>query len=140
MLAISLPWTKEDNPDVKTMLQSVRDMGLDAIEFGYTLTHEQVDAMLPLMKQLGIRAASVHNFSPIPNDRPSVRHVSNYYRLTAVDEDERISAVQWTNNSIDTAVRTGASVVVIHAGMIELGDPRDAARQFRAAQQSPQVR
>jgi|CXWL01.1.fsa_nt_gi sugar phosphate isomerase/epimerase len=124
MLAISLPWTKEDNPDVKTMLQSVKDMGLDAIEFGYTLTHQQVDAMIPLMKQLGIRAASVHNFSPIPNDRPTERHVSNYYRLTAVDEDERISAVQWTNNSIDTAMRTGASVVVIHAGMVEIGDPR----------------
>lgn len=124
MLAISLPWTKEDDLDVRTMLHSVRDMGLDAIEFGYTLTHGQVDAMVPLMKTLGIKSASVHNFSPIPHDHPSPRHVSNYYRLTAVDEDERISAVQWTNNSIDTAVRTGASVVVIHAGMIELGDPR----------------
>ena len=124
MLAISLPWTKEDNIDVGAMLGSVKDMGLDAIEFGYTLTHEQVDAMVPLMKQLDIKSASVHNFSPIPNDRPTSRHVSNYYRLTAIDEEERISAVQWTNHSIDTAVRTGASVVVIHAGMIELGDPR----------------
>lgn len=124
MLAISLPWTKEDNVDVKKMLQSVKDMGLDAIEFGYTLTHEQVEAMIPLMKTMGLRAASVHNFSPIPNDRPSPRHVSNYYRLTAVDDDERRSAVQWTNHSVDTAVRTGATVVVIHAGMIELGDPR----------------
>ena len=124
MLAISLPWTKEDNVDVRAMLGSVRDMGLDAVEFGYTLTRQQVDEMIPLMTKLGITAASVHNFSPIPDDRPSPRHVSNYYRLTAVDEEERISAVQWTNNSIDTAVRTGASVVVIHAGMIELGDPR----------------
>lgn len=124
MLAISLPWTKEDNVDVRAMLQSVKDMGLDAIEFGYTLTHEQVEAMLPIMNELGIKAASVHNFSPIPNDRPSPRHVSNYYRLTAVDEDERTSAVKWTNNSVDTAARTGASVVVIHAGMVELGDPR----------------
>lgn len=124
MLAISLPWTKEDNVDIAKMLKSVVDMGLDSIEFGYTLTHEQVEAMIPLMKQLGLRAASVHNFSPVPNDRPSPRHVSNYYRLTAIDEDERVSAVQWTNHSIDTAVRTGAKVVVIHAGMIELGDPR----------------
>lgn len=124
MLAISLPWTKEDNVDVSSMLQSVKDMGLDAIEFGYTLTHDQVEEMIPLMRQMGLKAASVHNFSPIPNDRPSPRHVSNYYRLTAIDEDERTSAVQWTNHSIDTAVRTGAPVVVIHAGMIELGDPR----------------
>jgi sugar phosphate isomerase/epimerase len=124
MLAISLPWTKEDHVDVKNMLQSVKDMGLDAIEFGYTLTHEQVETMIPLMNIMGIRSASVHNFSPIPNDRPSPRHVSNYYRLTAVDEQERLSAVHWTNHSIDTAARTGATVVVIHAGMIELGDPR----------------
>ncbi len=124
MLAISLPWTKEDNVDIKAMLQSVKDMGLDAIEFGYTLTHDQFETMVPIMKQMGIKAASVHNFSPVPNDHPSPRHVSNYYRLTAVDEAERLSAVKWTNNSVDTAVRTGASVVVIHAGMIELGDPR----------------
>ncbi len=124
MIAISLPWTKEDNADVSKMLQSVKDMGLDAIEFGYTLTHEQVEAMIPLMQRMGIRSASVHNFSPIPNDRPSPRHVSNYYRLTAVDEPERLSAVVWTNHSVDTAARTGAKVVVIHAGMIELGDPR----------------
>ncbi|MBL8012360.1 MAG: TIM barrel protein [Candidatus Omnitrophica bacterium] len=124
MLAISLPWTKEDHVDIARMLQSVKDMGLDAIEFGYTLTHQQVETMIPLMKTMGLRAASVHNFSPVPNDRPSPRHVSNYYRLTAVDEDERRSAVQWTNHSVDTAVRTGAKVVVIHAGMIELGDPR----------------
>lgn len=124
MLAISLPWTKEDNVDVRAMLESVRDMGLEAIEFGYTLTRQQVDEMIPLMTKLDLKAASIHNFSPIPDDRPSPRHVSNYYRLTAVDEQERTSAVQWTNNSIDTAVRTGASVVVVHAGMIELGDPR----------------
>ena len=124
MLAISLPWTKEDNVDVRSMLRSVKDMGLDAVEFGYTLTQAQVEEMIPLMKEMGIKAASVHNFSPIPNDRPSPRHVSNYYRLTAVDEEERISAVQWTNHSIDTAARAGAPVVVIHAGMIELGDPR----------------
>ena len=124
MLAISLPWTKEDNVDVAVMLKSVKDLGLDAIELGYTLTVEQVEAMIPLMKKMGLKAASVHNFSPVPNDKPSPRHVSNYYRLTSIDEEERISAVQWTNHSIDTAVRTGAGVVVIHAGMVELGDPR----------------
>src|SRR5690349_15854289 len=115
MLAISLPWTKEDTPGVRSMLQSVKDMGLDAIEFGYTLTHAQVDEMLPLMKTMGLRAASVHNFSPIPNDTPTGRHVSNFYRLSALDEAERKQAVKWTNHSIDTAVRSGASTVVVHA-------------------------
>jgi sugar phosphate isomerase/epimerase len=124
MLAISLPWTKDDNTDVKTMLQSVKDLGLDAIELGYTLTHAQVEEMIPLMKSMGLKAASIHNFSPVPNDRPTGRHVSNFYRLTALDDAERKLAVKWTNNSIDTAVRTGATVVVVHAGTVELGDPR----------------
>jgi sugar phosphate isomerase/epimerase len=124
MLAISLPWTKEDNVDVNAMLRSVKDLGLNAIEFGYTLTQEQIDAMVPLMKTMGIRASSVHSFSPVPNDRPSPRHVSSYYRISAVDEDERKSAVFWMNKSIDTAVLTGAPVVVVHAGGVELGDPR----------------
>ncbi len=124
MLAISLPWTKEDKIDITAMLQSVKDMGLDAIEFGYTLTQAQINEMVPLMKKMGLRASSVHSFSPVPDDKPSPRHVSSYYRISALDEDERKSAVQWMNRSIDTAVATGASVVVVHAGGVDLGDPR----------------
>jgi sugar phosphate isomerase/epimerase len=124
MLAISLPWAKEDNTDVTAMLKSVQDLGLNAVEFGYTLTQEHIDAMIPLMKKMGIKASSVHSFSPVPNDKPSPRHVSSYYRISALDEDERKSAVLWMDRSIDTAVRIGAPVVVLHAGGVDLGDPR----------------
>ena len=124
MLAISLPWTKEDNVDVAAMLQSVKDLGLDHVEFGYTLTQPQIDEMIPLMKKMGLKASSVHSFSPVPDDKPSPRHVSSYYRISAVDEEERKSAVKWMHKSIDTAVKISAPVVIVHAGGVELGDPR----------------
>jgi sugar phosphate isomerase/epimerase len=124
MIAISLPWTKEDNVDVAAMLKSVKELGLDAVELGYTLTQAQIDAIVPLMKKMAIKASSVHSFSPVPDDKPSPRHVSSYYRISAVDEDERKSAVRWMNKSIDTAVASGAPVVVLHAGGVDMGDPR----------------
>src|SRR5262249_45743005 len=69
-----------------------------------------------------IRINSIHNFCPIPDDEPSARHPSNYYRLSALDDHERRKAIEWTNKTIDLAVKVRASVVIIHAGTLEFAD------------------
>ena len=66
----------------------------------------------------------MHNFCPVPNDGPSKRHLSNYYRLSSIDEYERQQAVKWTNIAVDTAEHLGAGVVVIHAGTLDFEDER----------------
>jgi sugar phosphate isomerase/epimerase len=119
MLSISTAWNYKPNGDIRQMLLGIKETGLDTIELGYRLTVPEVDKIISLLAELRLKVSSLHNFSPLPNDAPSDRHASNYYRLSAIDEDERRRAVHWTKNTIDVAVKVKAKVVVIHAGMVD---------------------
>ncbi len=123
MLSISTAW-KDDNTSMKDWLLQVKEIGFDAVEFSYKVPERQLKEAEPLLEDLGLSVSSVHNFCPVPNDGPSPRHLSNYYRLSSIDEKERQLAVKWTNIAIDTAEHLGAGVVVIHAGTLDFEDER----------------
>lgn len=123
MLAISTSWM-DPGADIKSWLSLVKEMGFDAVELGYRLTAGRLKEAEAFLKDLGLRVSSIHNFCPLPDDGPSRRHPSNYYRLSSVDEHERRRAVQWTTAAMDTAQRVGAGVVVIHAGTLDFEDER----------------
>jgi sugar phosphate isomerase/epimerase len=122
MLAISTAWNYRPDIEMRQLLLEIKETGLNAVELGYKLTVPQLEQIVPLLKELNLNVSSVHNFCPLPDDHPSPRHPSNYYRLTALDEAERALAVRWTKTAVDTAVRVGAPVVVIHAGTVEMPD------------------
>lgn len=128
MLAISTYWFSEDE-SVDAWLQKIKSYGFDAVELGYRTTQEQLDEFEIYLKKHSISVSSLHNFCPSPNDSETERHPSNHYRLSSVDEAERLKAVEWTNKTIDTAKRLGAGVVVIHAGTMDFEDIR-APRLF----------
>lgn len=123
MLSISTYWLGEDEA-IEGWLQKIQSYGFDAVELGYRTTHENLKEFELLLKKYKIHVSSLHNFCPAPNDGATDRHPSNHYRLSAVDEPERLKAVEWTNHTIDTARRLGAEVVVIHAGTMDFEDIR----------------
>lgn len=127
MLAISTSWNYKADGDVRTMLSEIKETGLNTIELGYRVNHSHLDQFIALLAETGISVSSLHNFCPVPYDTPSPRHPSNYYRLSSLDENERQKAVHWTKNTIDTALRVKAQVVVIHAGTVELADDPTSA-------------
>lgn len=100
----------------------IKETGADGIELGYKISLESLQRIKPLLQELKIPVSSVHNFCPLPDDGPSPRHPSNYYRLSALDDNERQRAVAWTKKAVDTAAELQAAVVVIHAGTVETGD------------------
>jgi len=125
-LSISTNWNHKPDLDMKEWLILIKRLGLNAVELSYMITHEQLKVIKPMLKELDISVSSLHNFCPMPNDEPSPRHPSNYYRLSALDDHERNQAVKWTKICIDTAVDVGAEVVIIHAGTIEFkNDPSE---------------
>jgi len=124
MLAISTSWMGKVENGVEPWLTQVKDLGFDAIELSYKVTHEQLAEIQGLLGKIGLKVTSIHNFCPTPNDEPSPRHLSNYYRLSSTDEEERQKAVKWTKIAVDTAKSTGATVVVIHAGTLDFEDER----------------
>ena len=123
MLSISTSWMDE-HTDMKNWLPQVKELGFDAVELSYKVTERQLKEAEPLLKDLQLGVSSIHNFCPVPNDGSSSRHLSNYYRLSSVDEHERQLAVKWTNIAVDTAEHLGAGVVVIHAGTLDFEDER----------------
>ena len=123
MLSISTSWM-DSNSDIKQWLAQVKELGFDAVELSYKVTDSQLKDAESVLGKLQMKVSSIHNFCPTPNDGPSDRHLSNYYRLSSVDEQERQQAVKWTNIAVDTAQHVGASVVVIHAGALDFEDER----------------
>jgi sugar phosphate isomerase/epimerase len=120
MLAISTAWNYRPGVDIRQMLNEIKATGLNALELGYKLTAEDLAQIIPLLKKMDLKVSSVHNFCPLPDDYPSTRHPSNYYRLSSLDETERKLAVRWTQQAVNTAIEVGAPVVVIHAGTVEM--------------------
>ena len=120
MLSISTAWNFAEGCQVREKLLEIKKLGLETIELGYTLSDQQVKEIVPLLKGMNIKVSSIHNFCPVPNDEPSPRHLSNYYRLSSLDEKERRKAIEWTKKTIDLAKRVASKAVVIHAGTVEI--------------------
>ena len=114
----------DENVDMENWFRWIKRLGFDAVELGYKITDKRLKELEPLLRNLQFQVSSIHNFCPVPNDGPSGRHLSNYYRLSSVDEHERQQAVKWTNIAVDTAEHVGAGVVVIHAGTLDFEDER----------------
>ncbi len=123
MLSISTSWMDSD-ADIKEWLAQVKGLGFDAVELSYKVTDDQLRDAEAVLGNLQLKVSSIHNFCPTPDDESSDRHLSNYYRLSSLDEHERRQAVKWTNIAVDTAQRVGAGVVVIHAGTLDFEDER----------------
>lgn len=124
MLSISTSWMPQPELGLRQWLIMVQSLGFDAIELSYKVTATQLKAFEALLPEFSLKISSIHNFCPTPDDGPSPRHVSNYYRLSSTDETERALAVKWTCIAMDTAKRHGAKVVVIHAGTLDFEDER----------------
>jgi len=123
MLAVSTSWM-EDGADIRQWLSEVKGFGFEAVELSYKVTQQQLMEAETVLGSLQLKVSSIHNYCPMPNDNPTDRHPSNYYRLSALEEKERLLAVQWTNTAVDTAARVRAQAVVIHAGTCDFEDER----------------
>lgn len=119
-LAISTAWNSQTHSDVRGMLREIKEVGFDAIEIGYNFTPQRLKELIALVRPMGIRVVSVHNFAPMPAEVRINRPPMDYYRLSSLDEKERRKAVDYTKRTIDTASLVSSQAVVIHAGTVEL--------------------
>ncbi len=122
MLAISTSWNENRSSNVKDMLEEIKGLGFDSIEVGYSISSDKLEALSQLINNIEIKVVSIHNFCPLPPKPQLKRHVSDYYRISSLDEEERQKAVEYTKRTIDTAMKFSAPAVVIHAGTVELDE------------------
>ncbi len=114
----------DEHDHMPSFAETAAALGFGHIEINYAIPQAGVDA---LIESNHVAVSSVH--SPCPRVRARGR-LSEALNLAATDEEERAVAVQLAKDSVDTAVRAGASLLVVHLGGI--GDQMfDEERQIR---------
>ena len=119
-LALSTTWNYNGIVSVKAALSEIKNFGFNAIEIGYNFSDDKLDELILLIKDMGIKVSSIHNFCPAPDEGMPGRHISDRFRISSPDEKERKKGVYYTKKTIDTATRVSCEVIIIHAGTIDL--------------------
>ena len=105
------------------MLREIRDLGFEYAELSHGIRISLLPGIFEAVDAGEIKISSVHNFCPLPMgvDRPA----PNIYKFSADDRRERESALKHTLKTLDTAVRVGAKLVVLHTGAVDMKDYTD---------------
>lgn len=122
MFAISTSWNSKSQLAIREMLSELREAGFENIELSHRFSAEKLEEISNLIDFFNLRVVSVHNYCPVPPKPQLDRDISDYYRMSSLNEAERKKAVEYTKRSIDTAKRFAANVVIIHAGVVELDE------------------
>ena len=61
----------------------------------------------------------MHNFCPIPDETTRQQASPDIFSLSALDEQQRLKAVKYTQRTIQTAARLKAQAVVLHLGKVQ---------------------
>ena len=105
------------------MLREIRDLGFEYAELSHGIRISLLPGIFEAVDAGEMKISSVHNFCPLPMgvDRPA----PNIYKFSADDRRERESALKHTLKTLDTAVRVGAKLVVLHTGAVDMKDYTD---------------
>ena len=121
-LAISTSWNAHRFDDGEKLLFEINQLGFKAIELSFNLSPEMVDEIADSARRLKISIGSLHNYCPVPDGLNRKQTFPDHYSMASLDKEERFLAVKYTKRTIDTAVRLGAKVVVLHCGRVEVPD------------------
>lgn len=98
------------------MIEEVLGLGFKRIELSHGIRISLVPGILKAVEEGIIEVSSVHNFCPLPN---MVQHAApNLYQPSSSDSRERDLWHRYSMQTLDFAVRVGASRVVMHSGSV----------------------
>ena len=120
MFALSTSWHALQHSRAKDIIKEIKGLGFGQVELNFNLTGAMVEEVVSLKERGLIKVVSVHNFCPIPQGISRKVALPDIFSLAALDERERKKAVHYTKETIDTASRIGAEVVVFHAGKVQI--------------------
>lgn len=105
------------------MLREIRDLGFDHAELSHGIRISLLPGIFEAVDAGEMRISSLHNFCPLPMGVE--RAAPNIYKFSSLDDRERDSSIKHTIKTLDTAVRVGAKLVVLHTGAVDMKDYTD---------------
>jgi sugar phosphate isomerase/epimerase len=118
MFALSTRWNAGRHTTGEAMIDEIIALGFREIELGFDLRVPLTDGVRRRVKENAVTVRSLHNFCPLPVGAP-VPH-PEIFQLASRSEANRESAVRYTLSTIGFARDLGASVVVAHAGNVDM--------------------
>ena len=123
MYSMSTCWNSHRHTDGRAMLREIRDLGFEYAELSHGVRITLLPGIFQAVDAGEIKISSLHNFCPLPMGVE--RAAPNIYKFSAEDDRERESAHKHTLKTLDTAVRVGAKLVVLHTGAVDMKDYTD---------------
>ncbi len=117
MLGISTCWWHGKSATPEQIISDIKDFGLSGIELEYRLSEDFYDHLRNIIPR-EIKVLSIHNFFPRP--RGFDKGSGDLFLLSSTDNEERQKAIKYTIKSIQIAEETGAEVVVVHLGHVDM--------------------
>ena len=116
--ALSTHWNASRHTSGGAMLDEIAALGFDRVELGYDTRLDLVPGIVEHVRSGAMRVGSLHNICPVPIGAP--RGHPEIFTLGSPDARERASAVHHTSRTLRFAAELGATVVVTHAGNVEM--------------------
>src|ERR1051325_10156296 len=133
MYSLSTCWNSHRHTDGRAMLHEIRALGFGYAELSHGIRISLLPGILEAVDAGEIKISSLHNFCPLPIGID--RAAPNIFKFTSEEPRERDNAFRQTIKTLDTAVRVGASLVVLHMGNIEMKNYSEKLEDLLAAGQ-----
>jgi sugar phosphate isomerase/epimerase len=109
----NFPRDGQNHDHLPDFAQKAKALGFSHVEINYVIPPHSVDALIDCGH---VAFSSIH--SPCPRVKVASGKFSEHLNLAAQDPEERALAVNVARASVDTAVRAGCSLLVVHLGGI----------------------
>jgi sugar phosphate isomerase/epimerase len=116
--SLSTAWNASRHRAGETMVDEIRAAGFDRMELGYGLTLDLLPGIRKMTESGAVSVGSVHAVCPVPLGTPW--SAAGAFQLCDADNARRDTAVRLVGDTIRFAAEFGASVVVAHAGDVDM--------------------
>lgn len=128
MFGISTAWKSSKIRDGIQLIDELEQTGIPGVELDYRISAAAFQQIKNHLKTSKLTVLSLHNYCPCPDILPIEKATGDAFRLSALDEQERKLAIQYSIQTIRHAHELGAGAVVFHLGHVEIA--READRWF----------
>lgn len=118
MLSLSTCWNSHRHDEGEHIAHEARRLGFEYIELSHGLKVSHLPGLLNSVRDGVIKVSSVHNFCPSPVE--VMMDAPDAYEFTSHRVSDRNRALDLTERTLETAVRVGATRVVLHLGSVPM--------------------